>query len=99
GSGIGEGDLWFEQSGSDLLIDRLGTSDQVTVAGWCSSNPSAQLAEIKVADGMMLDSGLGQLVQAMATYQAGHATFDPTTASAMPSDSGIQTALAAWHHP
>jgi len=41
-----------------------------------------------------------QLVQAMATYSASNAGFDPTSSSihAIPNDAGLQNAIAAaWH--
>lgn len=98
GAGIATNQLWFKQSGNDLLISVMGTQDQVTVAGWFSSS-AAKLSEIKTADGSMIDSGLTQLVQAMATYSTNHAGFDPTLVSQAPSDTTLQASMAsAWHH-
>ncbi len=99
GSGINEQDLWFSQTGNDLTIDRLGSSDQVTVQNWFGTNPSAQLAEIEAFDGMKLDTGAQQLVQAMATFQTSNPAFNPVQATQMPTDTNLQNALAtAWHH-
>jgi hypothetical protein len=50
------------------------------------------------ADGMKIDAGVSQLVQAMATYSSAHAGFDPTTATQAPADTGLLPAIAAnWH--
>jgi len=99
GSGLTAQNLWFVQSGQDLVIDVLGTSDKVTVKGWFGTNGSAKLSEIKTADGKEIDSGLSQLVTAMATYQAGHTGFNPIAASTtMPTDTSLQSTIAtAWH--
>jgi Ca2+-binding RTX toxin-like protein len=99
GSGIAEQNLWFIHSGNDLVIDRLGTSDSVKVQGWFTGNGSGALSEIVGGDGAMIDSQLNQLITAMATYQSAHATFNPLTAAAMPTDTALQSAIASsWHH-
>jgi Ca2+-binding RTX toxin-like protein len=96
GTGISDSQLWFVQSGSDLQIDLMGTSKQVTVKGWFSSAGS-QLQEI-TAGGLKLDNQVSQLVQAMATYSAGHTGFDPSIVTQMPNDPTLQGAVAAaWH--
>ncbi len=98
GVNIGSDQLWFQQDGGDLRISVLGSQDRVTVAGWYDSS-AAQLQEIKIADGSQIDSGLSQLVQAMATYSADNPGFDPATSAQQPNDSTVQTAIAAaWHH-
>jgi Ca2+-binding RTX toxin-like protein len=96
--GITDENLWFTQSGSDLKIDLLGTNTSVTVDGWFSG-ASAEMQEI-IAGGLKIDSQISQLVQAMATYSANNAGFDPTSSSihALPNDGGLQnTVAAAWH--
>ena len=88
--------LWFIKSGNDLLIDLLGTNDQVKVAGWYVS-AGKQVASI-TAGGKILDTQVAQLVNAMATYQTGHSSFNPTATSTMPTDTTLQNAItAAWH--
>ena len=75
----------------------MGSHDQVTVGGWFSGAGS-QLAGIKTADGMTLDTGVSQLVQAMAAYSSAHAGFDPTAVTQAPADTSLQNTLAAsWH--
>ena len=96
GSGLTDEKLWFVHSGNDLVIDQLGTAKSVTVKGWFS-NTYSQLSEI-TAGGLSLDTKVNQLVAAMATYSAAHSTFDPTTATVMPTDSTLQTAITtSWH--
>jgi len=99
GAGLTAQNLWFIQSGQDLVIDVLGTSDQVTVKGWFGSNTSAKLSEIKTSNGMEIDSNLTQLLSAMATYQSGHAGFNPAAAGTqMPTDAALQNTIASsWH--
>jgi hypothetical protein len=99
GAGITGQNLWFLRSGNDLQVDLLGTTDRVTVSGWFGANARAQTQSFDTADGLKLDSQVSQLVQAMATYSAGHAGFDPTTAAQMPADAGVQNAVAAAWHP
>jgi serralysin len=98
GTGIASNQLWFQKSNNDLLISLLGTQDRVTVDNWFGAN-SAQLAEIKLSDGSMIDSNVAQLVQAMAIYSANNSGFDTSTAMQAPTDAGLQGAIAAyWHH-
>ncbi|WP_342724633.1 calcium-binding protein [Bradyrhizobium sp. B097] len=96
--GITDENLWFQQSGNDLKIDLLGTDTQVNIAGWFNGGAS-QLQEINAA-GLKIDSQISQLVQAMATYSASNAGFDPTSSSitTIPNDASLQNAVgAAWH--
>jgi hemolysin type calcium binding protein/hemolysin type calcium-binding protein len=100
GQNIARDQLWFEQNGNDLTIDIMGSNDQVTIQGWYGDN-TAQLQEIKTADGSMLDAGLSQLVQAMATFEASNPGFDPTASGVTqaPNDQSLQNAIAAAWHP
>jgi Ca2+-binding RTX toxin-like protein len=96
GAGITKSNLWFIQSGNDLQIDVMGTTETVTIANWFAGAGN-QLQEIS-AGGLKLDSQVSQLVQAMATYTAGHAGFDPTTVTQAPNDTSLQSAITgAWH--
>ena len=95
---ISNENLWFVQSGNNLKIDLLGTSTSVTVNGWFSSS-SNQLQE-KTAGGLKIDGQISQLVQAMSTYSAANAGFDPTNSSLhmVPTDTSLQNAVAAACH-
>ena len=80
------------------MVDVLGTTEQVTVAGWFAGNARAQVQSFDTADGAKIDSGVAQLVSAMATYSAANPGFNPTTATQMPNDATLQGAVAAaWH--
>lgn len=98
GPGIMEQNLWFTRAGDDLVARVLGSADAVDIKGWFGSNPSAQLAAFKAFDGLRLDGQMGQLTAAMASYAASTPGFDPATATAMPADPALRSALAgAWH--
>ncbi|WP_434141462.1 calcium-binding protein [Pseudomonas luteola] len=61
-------ELWFRKSGSDLVIDVIGTDDKVTVSNWYSSN-YYHVDQIKAADGKtLLDSQVQNLVDTMASF-------------------------------
>ena len=96
GAGTNDEDLWFVQAGNDLDIDLVGTTKAVTVENWFS-NGGAQLSEIS-ADGLELDSQFNQLISAMATYEAANPAFNAQTATAMPTDTSLQSVIAnSWH--
>ncbi len=96
GPGISDNDLWFVRSGNNLQIDLMGTRSQITVNNWFTSS-SSQINEI-TAGGMTLDTKVGQLVQAMATYSSSNPGFDPTAISQAPNDPNLQGAISdAWH--
>ena len=60
----------------------------------------AQLSEIKSYDGLEIDSGLNQLVAAMAVFETNNSAFNPETAMQIPNDTNLQAAIAAaWHTP
>jgi hypothetical protein len=59
--------LWFEQSGNDLVIQVLGTYQEVVVQNWFAGGA---LHSIVTSDGYTLTSGVAGLVEAMALYSA-----------------------------
>jgi hypothetical protein len=94
GCGIADNQLWLTQSGNDLNIDVMGSSSQVTVAGWYAS-PNNQLQQITAGGLTLLNNQVGQLVQAMATYSTNNPGFDPTAVAQAPNDPTVQNAIAA----
>ena len=91
--------LWFAKSGNDLLVTILGTNDQIDIAGWYSGTAGKQVQNFNNSNGLILDTQVVQLVNAMATYQSAHSSFNPATATSMPTDTTLQNAVtAAWHH-
>ncbi len=99
GIGITEQNLWFSRSGDDLLAQVLGSADAVNVRNWFGADPSAAVSTFHAFGGLKLDGGqVDQLATAMASYAGSHPGFDPGTATAMPADPALQSALgAAWH--
>jgi Ca2+-binding RTX toxin-like protein len=97
GSGVTDNELWFQQSSNDLLINVIGTGSSIDIRNWFEGGGN-QLQEI-AAGGLEIDSQVAQLVQAMATYSANNPAFNPATATQMPNDPNLQSAIAAaWHH-
>jgi hypothetical protein len=64
-----------------------------------SSNAGAEEQGFATADGLRLDSQVAQLVSAVASFSSANPGFDPTTATQVPGDSGVQSAVAAAWHP
>lgn len=66
GAGIGEDDLWFTRSGSNLVVSVLGTTDKVTLLNWYSSSNN-QLDRFELSDGTILEAeDVPDLVSAMS---------------------------------
>ncbi|MBO9484481.1 calcium-binding protein [Salinisphaera sp. G21_0] len=68
-SGIEEENLWFTRSGDHLLIDVIGSDDQITVQDWYSSD-AQKLDEIRTGDAVLLAIKVENLVNAMAGFDA-----------------------------
>ena len=90
-SDVARDQLWFTQSGNDLLVQIIGTADSMTVKDWYlgSANHAEQ---IKAAGGgnTLLDSQVQNLVNAMAGLAV------PTTTTLSPSyHAQLDTVIAA----
>jgi hypothetical protein len=96
--GLTDQNLWFQQSGSDLVIDELGTSQSVTVSNWFNGG-GAQSQSINAGGDTLLNNQVALLVQAMASYADNNSGFNPATATAMPADTMLQAAIAANWQP
>jgi len=95
--------VWLQQIGNDLHVDVLGTTAEATIANWFSQ-PYGELSELTVSGGsagseMLANVQVAQLIQAMASFSAGHPGFDPTApANAVITDSTLLAAVNnAWH--
>jgi len=65
-TGVNHDQLWFSQSGNDLVVEIIGTTDQTTVSGWYASTNN-QVARIETSDGFFLSNSMVvNLVSAMA---------------------------------
>jgi len=97
-SAVDDEDLWFTHTSNNLVIQRIGSTDKVMISNWFASNASAKLSEITLDGLTEIDSQLNSLISAMATYKTNHSSFNPATATAMPTDTTLQSAIAAsWH--
>ena len=67
GNGINQDNLWFSQSGDDLLITVVGTDDQITVDNWFLGD-TYQIEEINAGGAIVNDAQVEQLVNAMAAF-------------------------------
>ncbi|WP_206747706.1 cadherin-like domain-containing protein [Telmatospirillum siberiense] len=86
-------DLWFSRSGNSLIIQELGTTAQVTVQNWFAATAS-ELQSLVLADGSRIGTAaITALATAMAAYQAANPSFDPRTATALPTDPTLGSAL------
>jgi len=95
---ITDEDLWFKHTGNNLVIQRIDSSDTVTIQNWFGSNSGAKLSEITLNGDIEVDSQLNNLISAMATYSSHNSSFNPATATAMPTDSTLQASIASsWH--
>ncbi|WP_422450650.1 calcium-binding protein [Endozoicomonas sp. ALB091] len=68
-SGIEEENLWFTREGDNLLIDVIGSDDQITVQDWYS-NDAQKLDQIRTSDAVLLANKMDNLVNAMAGFDA-----------------------------
>jgi Ca2+-binding RTX toxin-like protein len=65
--GLNESDLWFTQSGNDLVIDHIGTDDRLTLVDWYSE-VEHRVDRIETEQASLLSSSVDQLVSAMAAF-------------------------------
>jgi subtilisin-like proprotein convertase family protein len=90
---FGPGNLWFSQSGNDLVIQVLGSTDEVTVKGWFA-NTCNMLQFLELPDGSAIETpAINALATAMSAYQTSNPTFGSQTATAMPSNATLLATL------
>lgn len=65
GTGVANDQLWFRQSGQDLVVSVIGTTDQVTIRQW-SAGPSHRVERITAGGKSLADTQVTNLVQAMS---------------------------------
>jgi Ca2+-binding RTX toxin-like protein len=88
--------LWFAQSGNNLVVSVIGQSQSTTVSDWYGATNN-HLSKVLAGDGYTVtDAGIQQLVEAMASFTpppAGQTTLPPELAA------NLSAALAAnWQH-
>jgi hypothetical protein len=96
GSSVAHDQLWFSQTGNDLVVSVIGTNDRATVADWFT-DPTAQVDKIVAGDGYTLVAAQVQaLVSAMGPY--GLPAAGQTSLNAQ-QHAALDPAIAAnWHH-
>jgi hypothetical protein len=68
GGGINASMLWFQKSGSDLEVTRIGSIEGVRIQNWYTSS-SQQIERFRSADGKVLsNTNVDALVKAMAAF-------------------------------
>lgn len=68
GADISAEQIWFRQSGNDLVMNVIGTQDSVTVKDWYSGS-AYHVEQFVLADGeVLLDTQVQALVNAMASF-------------------------------
>ena len=89
--------LWFRHVGNDLVVQTIGTADEVTVKNWYAQSSTGYNGfSIKASDGQsIVGDGIEVLVSAMAA-------FSPPVAGQTNLPANYQTALSAtmaanWH--
>lgn len=89
--------LWFRHVGNDLVVQTIGTADEVTVKNWYAQSSTGYNGfSIKASDGQsIVGDGIEVLVSAMAA-------FSPPVAGQTTLPANYQTALSAtmaanWH--
>ncbi|MBR8655752.1 S8 family serine peptidase [Achromobacter sp. Marseille-Q0513] len=97
GSDINARQLWFSRSGNDLLVEVLGTEDQVLLKDWYARG-TARVERIQTGDGVSFYQ-LDGVVQAMAAYRAANPGFKPATSFEIPAADALRAALSAAMTP
>ncbi len=65
-AGTARDQIWFSQSGNDLLVRIIGTTDQMTISGWYNGSAN-HVEQLKTStNNVLLDSQVQNLVNAMA---------------------------------
>ncbi|MHB1701063.1 MAG: beta strand repeat-containing protein [Acidobacteriaceae bacterium] len=95
GASVAPDQLWFQQSGSDLIVSVLGSNESLTVKDWYGST-AGQVSSFAAGNGQTLSgSAVEQLVQAMAGFTPPTSSQTAyTTAEATNLDPVI---AANWH--
>ena len=90
GSDIARDQMWFTQSGNDLVVQVIGTSAQMTIKNWYTS-ANNHVETISTSDGHSLShSNVQNLVNAMASLSV------PTDTTLSPSyHTALDSTIAA----
>ena len=89
--------LWFQQSGQDLLVDVLGSTESIDMHNWfVSAGPNTTTTKLELSSGpSVTDAGIQKLVQAMAAFAAptsSQSSYTPQEQAAL-----APVIAANWH--
>ncbi|MBP6014326.1 MAG: AHH domain-containing protein [Alphaproteobacteria bacterium] len=87
GASVAFDQLWFQQSGNDLIVAVIGTNDKVTLTNWFAATPD-RLDEFRTSTKALSVSNVQALVSAMAA-------FTPPALGQTTLPSGYQLALSS----
>ncbi len=97
GGSISANDVWFEQSGDNLVVSILGSTDEVVFENWYT-DPSRTVDRIETSDGSVLvESSIQQLVSAMDGFVPSDGTGGGVTSSTLPQ--GVADAINQYWQP
>ncbi|MBB3060167.1 calcium-binding protein [Microbulbifer rhizosphaerae] len=68
-AGFDENNLWFSRDGDNLVVDVIGSDEQVTIQDWYTGS-GQQLDEIRTDDAVLQADMVDNLVNAMAAFGA-----------------------------
>ncbi len=89
GAGIAHDQLWFHQSGNNLVVSVIGEDGTVTVTDWFSGTSNTVSSIETNAGDRLVDTNVASLVTAMAAFSpptGPDETMDPTTQAALAVD-------------
>ena len=69
GEGISANDLWFSRKSNNLVVDHIGSDDQVQILNWFS-NANYQIEQISVENAVLHSNQIISLVNAMSAFNA-----------------------------
>ncbi len=98
GAGVTTNDIWFQQSGNDLVVSILETTDKAVFENWYS-DPAQRVDRLEVSGGaVLLQSNVDQLVSAMASFAPSDGSSGVVTAGNMSTEAAAAAAAitANW---
>lgn len=97
GGSVTANDVWFEQSGDNLVVSILGSTDEVVFENWYT-DPAATVDRIEASDGAVLvESSIQQLVMAMDGFVPSDGTGGGVTSGSLPQ--AVADAINSYWQP
>ncbi|MCK5479277.1 MAG: hypothetical protein KAI44_10190, partial [Methylococcales bacterium] len=67
GAGFSANNLWLTQDGNDLLLQHVGSDDQIRITKWFTSS-NWQIEQIQVENAVLYSNQVANLVNAMSAF-------------------------------